>query len=88
MAACINNTGGCGKAVPVHDGFANVAHVGLTTDGAGKVYFSAAGSVFRYTPLGGRVITVSTGFAFSDAHTNMLTLDPFGKSGLATIPRI
>jgi hypothetical protein len=78
-AACINNTGGCGNAVQVNDGLGQAAHVGLTTDGAGKVYFSAAGSVYRYTPLDGRVVLVSTGFAFSDAHNNMLTLDPFGN---------
>jgi hypothetical protein len=78
-AACIGNAGGCGNALPVQDGLGNVAHVGLTTDGAGKVYFSAAGSVYRYTPANNRVVLVSTGFAFSDAHDNMLTLDPFGN---------
>jgi hypothetical protein len=61
------------------DGLGNVAHVGLTTDGASKVYFSAVGSVYRYTPADKRVVLVSTGFAFSDAHDNMLTLDPFGN---------
>jgi hypothetical protein len=85
-AACINNASGCGNAVPVHDGLGNVAHVGLTTDGAGKVYFSAAGSVYRYTPLDGRVVLVSNGFAFSDAHTNMLTLDPFGNLWIGDDP--
>ena len=65
--------------MPVQDGFTGVAHVGLTTDGSGKVYFSAAGSVFRYTPADNRVVMVSTGFAFSEAHDNMLTLDPFGN---------
>ena len=78
-ATCIGNANGCGNAVPVIDGLGNVAHVGLTTDGAGKVYFSAAGAVFRYTPLDKRVVLVSAGFAFSDAHDNMLTLDPFGN---------
>jgi hypothetical protein len=77
VAACINNPGGCGNAVPVQDGLAGVAHVGLTTDGAGSVYFSAAGSVYRYTTADRRVAMVSTGFAFSEGHTNMLTLDPF-----------
>jgi hypothetical protein len=78
-ATCIGNTGGCGNAAPVVDGLGSVAHVGLTTDGASKVYFSAAGSVYRYTPADKRVVLVSTGFAFSDAHDNMLTLDPFGN---------
>jgi hypothetical protein len=79
VAACVNNAGGCGNAAPVQDGLAGIAHVGLTTDGAGSVYFSAAGSVYRYTTADRRVVIVSTGFAFADGHTNMLTLDPFGN---------
>ena len=78
-AACIGNAGGCGNAVLVNDGLGRIEHIGLTTDRAGKVYFSAAGSVYRYTPLDQRVVLVSTGFAFSGAHDNMLTLDPFGN---------
>jgi hypothetical protein len=50
VATCVGNAAGCGNAVPVVDGLGNVAHVGLTTDGATKVYFSVAGSVYRYTP--------------------------------------
>ena len=76
---CLNNSGGCGNATPIQDGFAGSAHVALATDGAGKVYFSANGSVFRYTPVDGRVVTVSSGFAFAAGHTNMLTVDGFGN---------
>jgi hypothetical protein len=78
---CINNIGGCGNAVRVQDGFSGSAHVGLTTDGAGKVYFSLgpAGSVYRYTPIDGRVVPMSNGFLFVDGHTNALSLDPFGN---------
>jgi ligand-binding sensor domain-containing protein len=79
VTACFNNSGGCGNAVPVTDGLAGSAHVGLTTDGAGKVYFSTNGSVFRYTPADQRVVTVSSGFLFAAGHTNMLTLDGFGN---------
>ena len=79
VAACVNNSGGCGNAVPVQDGLAGVAHVALATDGAGKVYFSANGSVYRYTPVDGRVVTVASGFLFVKGHTNMLTLDGFGN---------
>src|SRR5579864_894046 len=32
---CIGNQNGCGNAVPVQDGFAGSAHVGLTSDGSG-----------------------------------------------------
>jgi hypothetical protein len=78
-AACINNSGGCGNAVPVQDGLSGVAHVALATDGAGRVYFSANGTVHRYTPADGRVVTVATGFLFAAGHTNMLTLDGFGN---------
>ena len=85
-AACIGNAGGCGNAVPVLDGLGHIAHVGLTTDGAAKVYFSAAGSVYRYTPADGRVVVVSTGFAFSEAHDNALTLDPFGNLWIGDDP--
>ncbi|HKE26768.1 MAG TPA: hypothetical protein VKB88_30660 [Bryobacteraceae bacterium] len=81
VANCINNSGGCGNAVRVQDGFSGSAHVGLTTDAAGKVYFSLgpAGTVYRYTPLDGRVVPVSNGFLFVDGHTNALSLDPFGN---------
>jgi hypothetical protein len=85
-AACFNNSGGCGNAVPVLDGLAGVAHVGLTTDGAGKVYFSANGAVYRYTPIDGRVVVVSSGFLFAAGHTNTLTLDGFGNLWIGDDP--
>ncbi len=74
---CIGNAGGCGNAVQHLAG----ATVAVTTDGVGKVYFSANGSgtVYRYTPADGRVIAVATGFLFVGGHTNTLTLDAFGN---------
>ena len=55
--ACFGNAGGCGNAVPVQDGFAGTAHVGLASDGVSKLYFSVNGSgVFRYTPVDRRVV--------------------------------
>ena len=78
-ATCFNNSGGCGNAVPVQDGLAGAAHVALTTDGAGRVYVSVNGSVYRYTPVDGRVETVASGFLFVKGHTNMLALDGFGN---------
>lgn len=83
---CLNNAGGCGNAAPVADGLAKAAHVAVTTDGAGKVYFSANGSVFRYTPADGRVVIVSSGFLFADGHTNTLTLDGFGNLWIGDDP--
>jgi hypothetical protein len=78
--ACINNAGGCGNAVPVEDGFAGAAHVGLTSDGASKLYFSVNGAgAFRYTVGDHRVVPISSGFAFVGGHTNTLTLDGFGN---------
>jgi hypothetical protein len=85
-AACIGNAGGCGKAVTVQDGFTGVAHVGLTTDGASKVYFSASGSVYRYAPADRRVVSVATGFLFVDGHTNSLTIDGFGNLWIGDDP--
>jgi hypothetical protein len=77
---CLGNAGGCGNAVTVQDGFVGAAHVGLTTDGASRVYFSVNGAgVFRYTPSDRRVVPVSSGFAFVGGHTNTLTLDAFGN---------
>lgn len=78
-AACLNNQNGCGNAVPVLDGRAGSAHVGLATDGAGKVYFSVNGSVLRYTPGDGRVVTAAVGFLFVNGHTNTLSMDGFGN---------
>jgi hypothetical protein len=86
VATCINNTGGCGNAVLVNDGFTGRAHVGLTTDGASKVYFSTGGSVFRYTPADQRVISVANGFLFVDGHTNSLTIDGFGNLWIGDDP--
>jgi hypothetical protein len=83
---CLNNSGGCGNAVPVPDGFVGSAHVGLTTDGTGKVYFLVNGSVFRYTPLDQRIVTVSSGFLFAAGHTNMITLDGFGNLWIGDDP--
>lgn len=67
--------------MPVQDGLIGTAHVGVATDGAGKVYFSVngAGAVYRYTSADRRVVPVSTGFAFVGGHTNTLTLDGFGS---------
>ena len=85
-AACINNSGGCGNAVPVQDGLGNTAHVALTADGGGKLYFSASGSVYRYTPADRRVVMVSSGFLFVAGHTNTLTLDGFGNLWIGDDP--
>jgi len=88
VAACINNSGGCGNAVRVPDGFGGSAHVAVTTDGAGKVYFAVngTGTVYRYTPIDGRVVPVSTGFSFVGGHTNALSLDPFGNLWIGDDP--
>jgi hypothetical protein len=85
-ATCLDNAGGCGDAVLVKDGFAGTAHVGLTTDGASKVYFSVAGLVFRYTPADQRAVSVSNGFLFVDGHTNSLTIDAFGNLWIGDDP--
>ena len=85
-ANCINNAAGCGNAVPVQDGFAGRAHVGLTTDGASQVYFSTGGSVFRYTPADQRVVAVANGFLFVDGHTNTLSVDSFGNLWIGDDP--
>ena len=83
---CINNSGGCGNGVLVQDGLAGSAHVALTTDGVSKVYFSASGSVFRYTPADRRVTAVASGFLFVNGHTNALTLDGFGNLWIGDDP--
>jgi hypothetical protein len=83
---CLNNTGGCGNAVPVQDGLAGSTHVAVTTDGAGKVYFSDNGSVYRYTPADGRVVTVASGFLFVNGHTNLLAMDAFGNLWIGDDP--
>ena len=79
VTTCINNQGGCGNAVVVQDGHVGAAHVGLTSDGAGRLYFSVAGSIFRFTPATNSVVPVSGGFLFVDGHTNTLSLDAFGN---------
>jgi hypothetical protein len=86
VTSCINNQGGCGNAVVVQDGHVGTAHVGLTSDGASRLYFSAAGSVFRYTPATNSVVPVSTGFLFVDGHTNTLSLDAFGNLWIGDDP--
>jgi hypothetical protein len=87
-AACVGNQGGCGNAVLVQDGHTGAAHVAVATDGANKVYFSVngAGTVYRYTPADGRVVPISTGFAFVAGHTNTLTLDGFGNLWIGDDP--
>ena len=77
--ACLNNTNGCGNAVIVQDGFVGANHVGLTTDGSSKVYFSVGAAVYRYTPADKRVVPISSGFAFVGGHTNTLQIDGFGN---------
>ncbi len=85
-ATCIGNQGGCGNAVVVQDGRLGAAHAGLCSDGAGKLYFSVAGSVFRYTPATNSVVPVSAGFLFVDGHTNTLSLDGFGNLWIGDDP--
>jgi hypothetical protein len=79
--SCVNNQNGCGNAVFAPDGFIGSSHVGLTSDGVSRLYFSlnGAGQVFRYTPTTGAVTPVSSGFAFVGGHTNTLTMDNFGN---------
>jgi hypothetical protein len=87
VTTCINNQGGCGNAVVVQDGHVGTAHVGLTSDGASRLYFSASGSVFRFTPsVPNSVVSVSTGFLFVDGHTNALSLDAFGNLWIGDDP--
>ena len=82
--------GGC-NAVPVADGFAGAAHVGLTSDGVNRLYVAInANGVWRYTISTGAMTLVSTGgpdpntnvpltFAFVAGHTNLLQLDHSGN---------
>jgi len=63
-------TGGCNATV-LPDGFSGAVHTGLTSDGAGTLYFSVAGSaqipgssqVWRYTPATQLFTLVSQGGA-------------------------
>ena len=88
VANCINNTGGCGNAVRVQDGFSGSTHVSVTTDGASKVYFgvNGPGTVYRYTPADSRVVPVANGFLFVAGHTNALSVDPFGNLWIGDDP--
>jgi len=61
-------TGGC-NAVPINDGFTGAVHTGLTSDGAGTLYFAVAASfpggsqVWRYVPETGFFTFVADGGA-------------------------
>jgi hypothetical protein len=81
--------GGC-NGVPVADGFAGVAHVGLTSVGANTLYLSINGSgVWRYTISTQTTTLIATGgidgtgaaapFAFVGGHSNLLQLDGQGN---------
>jgi hypothetical protein len=54
-ATSVACTGGC-NAVPISDGFSGVVHTGLTSDGAGTLYFAVVNTfpggsqVWRYVP--------------------------------------
>ena len=82
--------GGC-NGVPVADGFAGLAHVGLTSNQPDVLYMSINGQgVWRYTistqtstliARGGTSPTtgVTTAFAFVGGHSNLLQLDSQGN---------
>jgi hypothetical protein len=63
-----NCTGGC-NAVAINDGFTGAVHTGLTSDGAGNLYFAVAGSfpggsqVWRYSTTTGLFTFVADGGA-------------------------
>lgn len=81
--------GGCNGA-PVADGFAGIAHVGLTS-GAGILYMAINGSgVWRFSPSTQTSTLVASGgvdpasgatvaFAFVGGHSNLLQLDRLGN---------
>ena len=84
--ACL---GGCNGA-PVSDGFAGVAHVGLTTDRINRLYMAIDNHVWRYTISSGAIQPISAGgndantgaplnFAFVAGHSNLLMLDHLGN---------
>lgn len=86
-AAC---SGGCNATV-IADGFPGIPHVGLTSDGAGSVYFavSSYNQVWRYTPSTGLFAFIAQGgadrngnnasaFSFVSSKCNLLTLDASG----------
>ena len=82
--------GGC-NGVPVADGFAGSAHVGLTSNDANTLYMSINGSgVWRYTVSTQTTTLIATGgasgttgaavpFAFVGGHSNLLQLDGQGN---------
>jgi hypothetical protein len=81
--------GGCNGAA-VADGFAGIAHLGITTDGLDRIYEAVPGAVWRYTISSGKRALVSTGgpdpntgaaltFAFVGGHSNLLQLDRLGN---------
>jgi hypothetical protein len=82
--------GGC-NGVPVADGFAGSAHVGLTSSGANTLYMSINGNgVWRYTISTQTTTLIATGgadptigapvaFAFVGGHSNLLQLDGQGN---------
>ena len=80
--------GGC-NAVPVQDGFSGVSHVGLTTDGINKLYFSVNNQIWRYTistktstllSMGGVDPSgVNLSYLFEGGKTNLLQLDRLGN---------
>jgi hypothetical protein len=81
--------GGC-NGVPVADGFAGTAHVGLTSSGANTLYIAINGSgVWRYTIATQTTTLVATGgvdgtgtvatFTFVGGHSNLLQLDGQGN---------
>jgi hypothetical protein len=86
-AACIDNQGGCGNTVLVQDGHTGAAHVAVTTDGAGKVYFSVGATVYRYTPADGRVVPISGGLRLPADTPICLPSIPLATSGSATTLR-
>lgn len=82
--------GGC-NGVPVQDGFAGTAHVGLTSGGIATLYESINGSgVWRFNVSSQTTTLVATGgvnpvtgastpFAFVGGHSNLLQLDGLGN---------
>jgi hypothetical protein len=84
-------SGGCNATV-IADGFPGVPHVGLTSDGAGSVYFSVStyNQVWRYTPGTGLFAFIAQGgadrngnnassFSFVAGKCNLLALDQGGN---------
>lgn len=82
--------GGC-NGVPVGDGFAGKAHVGLTSDGLNRIYMAINGAgVYRYTISTAMTQLISTGgpdpntgtsltFAFVGGDSNLTMLDRLGN---------